>query len=123
MLFVIVYYIIIIIIGFNLESIGQVPHLQINAYTDTVISSERSFNHRVLLNKNPAYQDIHSIHIQTNTPVYEHVQQTTTPVYETVQQTTTPVYLNVTTEYATFLILYSSLRYRTGPVYFLSCKN
>ena len=34
------------------------------------------------VNKNPAYQDIQSI--QTNTLVYENVQQTTTPVYETV---------------------------------------
>ena len=88
------------------ESIGQVLNLQIN--------------HRILLNKNPAYQDIHSIHIQTYSV---NVQHTTAPVYETVQQTTTPDYLTVTTEYATFLILYSSLRYRTGQVYFLSRNN
>ena len=55
-----------------------------------IIANERSFNHRVLLNKNPAYQDIHSI--QTNTPVYETVQQIAIPGYENVQQTTTPVY-------------------------------
>ena len=51
---------------------------------DTIILSERSFNHRVLLSKNPAYQDIHSI--QTNTPVYDTVRQTTAPVYLTVIQ-------------------------------------
>ena len=34
------------------------------------------------VNENPAYQDIHSI--QTNTPVYDTVQQTTTPIYDTV---------------------------------------
>ena len=52
--------------------------------TKTIIPSERSFNHRVLLSKNPAYQDIHSI--QTNTPVYDTVRQTTAPVYLTVIQ-------------------------------------
>ena len=68
--------------------LGQSLSVQTNpAYADprditnTIISSERSFNHRVLLNKNPAYQDIHSI--QTNTPVYETIQQTAS-VYLTV---------------------------------------
>ena len=47
--------------------------------TNTIISSEIRFNHKVLLSKNPAYQDIHSI--QTNTSVYDTVRQTTAPVY------------------------------------------
>ena len=71
------------------RSTGQTLPLQINpAYddprtiTNTRISSVRNSNKKILVNKNPAYQDIHSI--QTNTPVCENVQQTTTPVYENV---------------------------------------
>ena len=67
----------------------KVANLQINpAYddrrtiTNTRISSDRNYNKKISVNKNPAYQDIHSI--QTNTHVYENVQQTITPVYETV---------------------------------------
>ena len=58
------------------ESPGQVQNLQINpAYDDprTItnirISSDRNSNKKISVNKNPAYQDIHSL--QTNTPDYE----------------------------------------------------
>ena len=71
------------------RSTGQTLPLQINpayadprAVTNTRISSDRNSNNKISVNKNPAYQDIHSI--QTNTSVYENVQQTTIPVYETV---------------------------------------
>ena len=80
--------------------------------TNTIIANERSFNHRVLLNKNPAYQNIHSI--QTNASVYETVQQTTTPVYENVQQATTPVYENV--QQATTPV-YDTVQQTTNPIF------
>ena len=71
------------------RSTGQTLPLQINpAYddprtiTNTRIFSDRNSNKKISVNKNPAYQDIHSI--QTNTPDYENVQQITTPVYETL---------------------------------------
>ena len=50
--------------------------------TNTKIHSDRNSNINISVNKNPPYQDIHSI--QTNTPDYENVQQTTTPVNETL---------------------------------------
>ena len=53
-------------------SIGQVLPLRTNPVYDVpiaVTSSDR--NSKILVNKNPAYQDIHSI--QTNTPVYDSV--------------------------------------------------
>ena len=80
--------------------------------TNTIISSERSFNHRVLLNKNPAYQDIHSI--QANTPGYATIQQTTTPVYENVHQATTPVYENVQ---QTTTPVYDTVQQTTNPIF------
>ena len=50
------------------------PHsgsLDPRAVTDTKISRDRNSNKKISVNKNPTYQDIHSI--QTNTPVYETV--------------------------------------------------
>ena len=55
-------------------STGQILPLQTNPVYDVpraVTSSDRDSNRKISVNKNPAYQDIHSI--QTNTPVYDSV--------------------------------------------------
>ena len=55
-------------------STGQILPLQTNpAYDDprAVTSSDRNSNTKISVNKNPAYQDIHSI--QNDTPVYDSV--------------------------------------------------
>ena len=54
------------------ESTGQVLPLQTNPVYDVPIAVTSSdINSKISVNKNPAYQDIHSI--QTYTPFYDSV--------------------------------------------------